>query len=125
VRFLLEHHDATTSGEAAKHGDMVILNSSGIGRAVLFVEKLAKWLHYAASTWPDAAFVAKLQDDVYLCPYVWPFVWVSCSERLHLGWGYGLGEHGALFSKSHAVSIPSRQNRMDEMFAVFRTKLVQ
>ena len=107
VVFLLDRPTAATAREAAARGDVRFLNASFSGRANHFGEKLALWLRLARRWFPGAAFVAKVDDDAYVCAHAWDAVWARASPRMYLGWFHRHGSH-----------------RADEMFVVLGAELV-
>jgi hypothetical protein len=114
IKFLLDRPSNVTAEEAALHGDVLFLNSSFSGRAVRFGEKMDKWLRLSHVLFPDASFVAKMDDDVYLCPAsIWKLVWMNWSPLLYLGWAH------------FKFTRPSQELRMDEVFVVVGSRLVE
>ena len=92
VRFLLDRPSNATLEEAATRRDVLFLHAQFSGRGVRFGEKMYLWLMLSRKLFPDAAWVAKVDSDVYICAArMWPFVWHHWTPRVYLGWAHPRG----------------------------------
>ena len=117
IKFLLDRPNNQTVMEQSKYGDIIFLNSSSSGRAKQFGEKLAIWIRYAQQNWPSAGLIAKMDDDVFLCPCILPHLRSKIHPRLYMGWKHTKASQ-ALWN-GHV----NRNERMDEMFVVLGSDL--
>lgn len=118
IKFLLDRPSPDTIHEESKYGDIIFLNSSTFGRARKFGEKLAFWLKYAYQQWPSVVFVAKMDDDVFLCPGIVSYLRLKVHPKVYMGW-----KHSQTASALWEGQI-TRNERMDEMFVVLGSQLV-
>ena len=52
--------------EARRHGDIVQLSAGGTNGSVCYLAELAReWFSHALSTWPNALYYGKTEDDIY------------------------------------------------------------
>lgn len=120
VRFLLDRPSNATLEEAATRRDVLFLHAQFSGRGVRFGEKMYLWLMLSRKLFPDAAWVAKVDSDVYICAArMWPFVWHHWTPRVYLGWA-----HPSLRDAKHPKTA-SKEARMDEMFVLIGAGLVK
>tara|TARA_B110000444_G_scaffold240900_1_gene256722 strand:+ start:10077 stop:12563 length:2487 start_codon:yes stop_codon:yes gene_type:complete len=119
IKFLLDRPSPETIYEESKYGDIIFLNSSTSGRAQKFGEKLARWLKYAHRQWPSVDFIAKMDDDVFLCPGIVPYLQSKVDPKVYMGW-----KHSPAASALWNGKI-TRKERMDEMFVVLGSQLVR
>ena len=66
-RFLLDQPSDKILQENATFGDIVILNAKYSGRGVKFGEKLYNWLKYVKENFDSYTFIAKSDDDLFIC----------------------------------------------------------
>lgn len=118
VRFLLDELNQETIHESSKYGDIVFLNTSTSGRAKKFGEKMALWLKYANTRWPSAIFIAKMDDDVFVCPGLIPYLMSNVEPTVYMGWKHSPNAN-ALWN-----GRVTRDERVDEMFVVLGSQLV-
>ena len=67
-RFLLDRETPELLEEQKLHRDLVFLNATFSGAMKGFGEKLLLWLRYAHREFPHVPLIAKVDDDVYVCP---------------------------------------------------------
>jgi Galactosyltransferase len=126
VYFLIDRPDPGLDKEQALYGDLVYINATYSGRAVRFGEKLYLWYKLAHALHPDAAFVAKVDDDCVVCSNVmWPFVWDHVTPTSYLGWMHNYNKG---FNKTNATEAGLQigsHYRMDEFFVVVGQAIVE
>lgn len=128
VYFLIDNPTAGPSEldtEQKLFNDIVYINATYSGRAVRFGEKLANWYKIVSAMHPDAAFVAKVDDDCVVCSSVmWPFIWQHVVPTSYIGW---MHQYDDYTNKVAAGSTPIKLGgavRMDEFFVVVGMDLV-
>jgi Galactosyltransferase len=125
VYFLIDQPDPSLDKEQMLYGDIIYINATYSGRAVRFGEKLYLWYKIAQTLHPDAAFVAKLDDDCVICSNVmWPFVWEHVTPTSYIGWMHKFNKG---FNKTNATEARNQIGtwyRMDEFFVVIGKALV-
>ena len=129
VRFLLDKRTPALWEEHQRHKDLMFLDSKYSGRAVRFGEKLALWLKLAHATWPNAAWVGKADDDIYICESAIMLIQAKLTPTAYLGWMHQLSL-GSILSgldaKDPAIGVDSNLlMRADEMFVILGSELVR
>lgn len=108
IFFLVDLPTHNLSNEKNQFEDIVFLHSKYHGRANRFGEKLYKWLQIAHQLFPNAPWIGKCDDDVFV--NIDKFVELikpRVSPLMYCGWLHGIYE-----------KAPSKMNRIDEAFVV-------
>ena len=73
--------------EQEKYKDIIFLNSTHVGRANKFGEKLYLWFQAVNQLHPEAEFVGKVDDDTYVCSdELWPYLWNTITNKSYIGY---------------------------------------
>lgn len=123
VYFLIDRPHPSLQREQELYRDILYLNATYSGRAVRFGEKLALWFQLARKLHPDAAFVAKMDDDCVLCNNVlWPFVWQHVAPDLYLG---RMDNYTDYVQHGASAAAIRKFIRHDELFVVLGMELIE
>ena len=115
VQFLLDRATPLLLKENSAYSDIVFLNTSYSGRAVRFGDKLIRWLRYASTTYPNADWVGKCDDDVFIhTDHLVEHLRTVWNPRLYYGWVWKHGNR----------RLPSNKTRVDEALVIVGSDLV-
>ena len=120
-KFILDANSTAVAEEVRTRGDVHVLGCRFGGGQFpsRFGEKLYLWFSHAARTYPQATWVAKVDDDVYPCPSLFGWMARRTDRRAYLGWFHdGRGER-VPHSRPHVAE------RIDEMWVVVGMDLAE
>ena len=90
VFFLIDYATPELEEEQRIHQDIVFLNTTITGYSVHYAMKIHMWLTYATKTFPEAALIGRMDDDVFACvPQVFDRLNVVKDELLYYGYSTG------------------------------------